>query len=141
MTTQRQIDANRKNSEKSSGPRTPSGKEASRRNAITHGLTSLSLLPDDLEEAVAENLAVFTASYSPQTLLDHFYVEQAARELARIKQGQVLEHIATLKQCQRATSDECWHRDRVLEAVQLLDKLPKKPEVFIRRAREHHSRM
>jgi hypothetical protein len=38
MATQAQIDANRRNSLKSTGPRTDAGKAAASRNAVTHGL-------------------------------------------------------------------------------------------------------
>jgi hypothetical protein len=39
MTTFRQIEANRRNALKSTGPNTETGKEHSRRNAVRHGLT------------------------------------------------------------------------------------------------------
>ena len=38
MTSYRQIEANRRNTLKSTGPRTEAGKQASRRNAVRHGL-------------------------------------------------------------------------------------------------------
>ena len=38
-TSQKQIDANRRNAQKSTGPRTDAGKAESRRNAVVHALT------------------------------------------------------------------------------------------------------
>lgn len=43
MATQQQIDANRRNAEKSTGPVTPAGREAVRHNAVRHGLRSRNL--------------------------------------------------------------------------------------------------
>ena len=40
MTSYRQIEANRRNALKSTGPKTEAGKLASRRNAVRHGLTA-----------------------------------------------------------------------------------------------------
>ena len=41
MTSNRKIDANRRNSRKSSGPRTAAGKASASRNALRHGLAAL----------------------------------------------------------------------------------------------------
>ena len=49
MTTLRQIEANRRNLERSTGPTSDSGKCQSRRNAVKHGLTSQTILADDVE--------------------------------------------------------------------------------------------
>ena len=49
MTTFRQIEANRRNALKSTGPKMAAGKERSRRNAVRHGLTAetvISMLED-----------------------------------------------------------------------------------------------
>jgi hypothetical protein len=40
MATPAQIEANRRNARKSTGPKTAAGKAASSRNALTHGLTA-----------------------------------------------------------------------------------------------------
>jgi hypothetical protein len=53
-TTSRRAEANRRNSLKSTGPRTPEGKDKSRHNAVTHRLTARSgLLPgEDADESI-----------------------------------------------------------------------------------------
>jgi hypothetical protein len=54
MASQAQLEANRRNAEKSSGPRTPAGKEKAARNAVKHGLfTQAALLHGEDEEAYA----------------------------------------------------------------------------------------
>ncbi len=40
MASQQQIDANRRNAQKSTGPKTPQGKAAVCQNAFSHGLTA-----------------------------------------------------------------------------------------------------
>ena len=44
MTTQKQIDANRRNAQMSTGPKTPEGKEIASRNAVRHGLLAQALV-------------------------------------------------------------------------------------------------
>lgn len=44
MTSAAQIEANRRNSQRSTGPRTEAGKARSRRNALRHGLAARTLI-------------------------------------------------------------------------------------------------
>src|SRR6516164_5786989 len=59
MTSYRQIEANRRNALKSTGPKTEAGKQASRRNTVRHGLTAETVISaledaDDDAESVVE---------------------------------------------------------------------------------------
>jgi hypothetical protein len=55
MATQRQIEANRKNAKRSTGPKTTDGKAKVKYNALKHGLLAdAALLPDEDEAAFCE---------------------------------------------------------------------------------------
>jgi hypothetical protein len=55
MTSEKKIESNRRNALKSTGPKTPEGKDAVRLNALKHGLLSReTLLPGEDEEALRE---------------------------------------------------------------------------------------
>ncbi len=66
MASQAQIDANRRNAAKSTGPRTPQGKRISSRNSLVHGLTSgEALLPGESPEDIRDLQAQFMAEWNP----------------------------------------------------------------------------
>jgi hypothetical protein len=66
MATQSQIDANRRNAQKSTGPTTPEGRAAVRHNALKHGLTSEVLIPMDEQRPAFDLLCdAFITEYQP----------------------------------------------------------------------------
>jgi hypothetical protein len=68
MTSFRQIEANRRNALRSTGPKTEQGKRRSRRNAVRHGLTAeavISALEDSEDYRAFEG--TITADYDAQT--------------------------------------------------------------------------
>src|SRR5215472_17260499 len=67
MTSYRQIEANRRNALKSTGPKTEPGKQVSRCNAVRHGLTAETVLSalEDAEDYKAFEAAI-TADYDAQ---------------------------------------------------------------------------
>src|SRR5215831_1911080 len=68
MTSVKQFEANRRNSLKSTGPKTEAGKQASRCNAVRHGLTAETVIGalEDAENYKAFELAI-TADYDAQS--------------------------------------------------------------------------
>ena len=66
MATQSQIDANRRNAQKSTGPTTPEGRAVVRYNALKHGLTSEVLIPMDEDRPEFDLLCdSFETEYQP----------------------------------------------------------------------------
>jgi hypothetical protein len=126
MTTLRQIEANRKNSLKSTGPLTDEGKEQSRRNALKHGLTGAGVvLPEDVEEAVEERYEQWAQEFGPATPYQRFLVEQISVNSVRLQQCTRQEIYERGQISLRASF--CWDDDRKLLAEQLAQGLAKRP--------------
>jgi hypothetical protein len=68
MATQRQIEANRRNAQKCTGPRTPEGKARSSRNALKTGIDAKSaVLPSESAAKLDELTAAYHARFTPAT--------------------------------------------------------------------------
>ena len=89
MSSQKQINANRRNAQNSTGPRTPEGRAAVRLNALTHGLTAADIVLTSEDDAPFEELLqAFLNEYDPQTPTEHTLLEQlvcAAWRLRRVR--------------------------------------------------------
>src|SRR5215210_3912136 len=77
MTSEKKTQANRQNALKSTGPKTPEGKEAVRLNAVKHGLLSKeTLLPGEDEEALRELSDLLRGELQPVGVLENLLVDQ-----------------------------------------------------------------
>jgi hypothetical protein len=92
MTTFRQIEANRFNARKSTGPKTEAGKDQSRRNAVRHGLTAETVigLLEDAEDYRQFEAAVI-ADYDAQSAVERELVLRLASVLWRLRRATAFE--------------------------------------------------
>src|SRR6516164_4036127 len=92
MTSYRQIEANRRNALKSTGPKTEAGKQASRCNAVRHGLTAETVIGalEDAEDYRAFEAAV-TADYDAQSAVERELVLRLASLLWRLRRATTIE--------------------------------------------------
>jgi hypothetical protein len=89
MSSRRQIDANRRNAQLSTGPQTPEGRAAVRSNALRHGLTAkIAVLDNENPEHFQEMLDAFRAEHQPVGPTEDLLVQQivmAAWRLQRLR--------------------------------------------------------
>src|SRR3954451_31374 len=92
MTTFKQIEANRRNARRSTGPTSEEGKLRSRRNAIRHGLTAETVIGalEDAEDYKAFEAAVI-ADYDAQSAVERELVLRLASLLWRIRRATAME--------------------------------------------------
>src|SRR5437870_498208 len=92
MATLKQIEANRRNALKSTGPSTPEGKAAVRLNALRHGLRAHTVvLPGEKPEAFQQLCDDLEAESQPQTRTEQLYVEQMAVSQWKLRRMEIAE--------------------------------------------------
>jgi hypothetical protein len=92
MTSFRQIEANRRNAQLSTGPVSEEGKKISRQNAVRHALTAETVIDalEDAEDYAAFELAV-TADYDAQSAVERELVLRLASLLWRLRRATAIE--------------------------------------------------
>ena len=81
MSSEKQIEANRLNAQKSTGPKTPEGKEAASMNHLKHGLRARTVVLTTLGESQAdfdELCAALQHQWEPRTSTEQLYLEEMA---------------------------------------------------------------
>jgi hypothetical protein len=88
MTSIKQIEANRRNSLKSTGPKTEAGKRAARCNAVRHGLMAETVIGalEDAEDYKGFEAAI-TADYDAQSAVERELVLRLASLLWRLRRA------------------------------------------------------
>jgi hypothetical protein len=93
--TDKQVEANRKNSLKSTGPKTPEGVEGCKMNAFRHGLRSVqTIVPGENADEWEAHRAAIVDDLAPQGALEFALAEQVALKLWRL--GRVVRFEADL---------------------------------------------
>src|SRR5580700_10159117 len=92
MTSLKQIEANKRNAHKSTGPNTEDGKQRSRCNAVRHGLTAETVIGalEDAEDYEAFEAAVI-ADYEAQSAVERELVLRLASLLWRLRRATTME--------------------------------------------------
>src|SRR5665213_130989 len=92
MTSLKQVEANRRNALKSTGPTTPEGKERSRCNAVRHGLTAETIIAalEDSKDYEAFEAAVIS-DYDAESVVERELVLRLASVLWRLRRATGIE--------------------------------------------------
>ena len=92
MTSYKQIEANRRNAQNSTGPKTEAGKRSSRCNAVRHGLTAETVIGalEDAEDYQAFEAAI-VADYDAQSAVERELVLRLASLLWRLRRATAME--------------------------------------------------
>jgi hypothetical protein len=125
--SQRRIDANRRNARLSTGPRTPEGKAASRRNSLIHGLAGNGVVVPEAEaQAARERAEQWNSSLRPMNAFEMGLVETIAVESVRIDRCRIEERLVRDVRARKAGA--CWIDDRKAEVAMLGHTLGSLPE-------------
>src|SRR5450432_598350 len=86
MATEKQFEANRQNAQKSTGPKTPEGRDAVRLNGLKHGLTAQTLiLPGENEADFQHLLDSYVCFYDDTATTENALVTQLAMATWRMR--------------------------------------------------------
>ena len=92
MSTEKQIEANRRNAQSSTGPKTPEGKARSSLNALKHGLTSAQVLaPSESEDEFNAHADSLRDRFAPTDSYESILVDRIIAAAWRLRRALILE--------------------------------------------------
>src|SRR3954468_5551309 len=93
MLSQKKLEANRRNAQKSTGPKTAEGKAISSQNGLTHGLTSRKcpVLPGENEQEYRELQDALTRDFKPRGAMQRELVEDLVQTRWKIRRIPAIE--------------------------------------------------
>ena len=124
IVSEARVAANRRNALKSTGPKTPEGKEKSRANGLKHGLCSSVVVPEDAA-AVQERAMAYWRTLRPQNEFHSWLVDQVAVLTLRVDRCERIERRLRDKVSLRA--ELTWEEDRRLEIEHLGGQIARRP--------------
>src|ERR1700691_5842182 len=135
MTSFKQIEANRRNAQKSTGPITHEGKLQSGCNAVRHGLTAETVIGalEEAEDYKAFEAAII-ADYDAQTAVERELVLRLASLLWRLRRATTMEtglfeiqadHLSEFRKCRQVRSAS---REIVYASFGLVDPVDAGPD-------------
>ncbi len=133
MASPAQIEANRRNALKSTGPTSPDGKVSSSRNSHRHGLAADVSDGESAYPGFEERLAEWEAEVRPQTSVARAALRRAVAAVFRVEACRTAFEVAIASH--RARAGEAWDDDRFAEAAALLGRIGKRPEVVAHQLR------
>ena len=120
MTSLRQIESNRRNAQRSTGPKTQSGKARSSQNAVRHGLTAetvIGLLEDPADYQAFEQAV--TTAYDAETAVERELVLRLASLLWRLRRATSVETGLLQIQCEASTASDPALPGEVCEVIEI----------------------
>src|SRR3982074_1311573 len=121
MATVLQIEANRRNAQKSTGPKTPEGKAAVSMNALRHGRRARPVvLPGEKREEFDQLCNDLEVEWHPQSRTEQFYVEQMAVSQWKLIRMEVGE--AAIFQDVEGSSTTLAHLDRLWQSEARMER-------------------
>jgi hypothetical protein len=107
------------------GPRTPEGKERSKRNALRHGMLAKQVFPGDMAAAIAARTAELVDEFGPETPYEEWLVGEMAKASTKIDRCGEMAIVDLQRIIDRA--GHCWDRDRRGYVEDLGARLAKDP--------------